>query len=133
MAAARAASVWARTRRSTWTNAPLAIPRPASVVVTAPLSVPVPIAAAPHVTTLPKSAAPAAPIPQQPSLAERIADVGRTFTPSAAKWLIRAAGVAALGGAAYVGLPYLSKALQTRPTRTTTTGSKKDAKPSAPA
>jgi len=43
---------------------------------------------------------------------------------------MRAAGVAALGGAAYVGLPYLSKALQTRPT---TPGSKKVAKPAAPA
>jgi len=46
---------------------------------------------------------------------------------------MRAAGVAALGGAAYVGLPYLSKALQTRPTRTTTSGTKKAAKPAAPA
>jgi len=45
---------------------------------------------------------------------------------------MRAAGVAALGGAAYVGLPYLSKALQTRQTRTTTPEANKIAKPAVP-
>jgi PEGA domain len=132
IAAARAASIWARTRRSTWTNAPLAIPSPPSVVVAAPVPATAHLEPPPRVVTVPKAPAPTASTPQQPSLAGRVADVGRSLGPSAAKWLMRVAGVAALGGAAYVGLPYLSKALQTRQTRTTTPEANKIAKPAVP-
>jgi hypothetical protein len=129
LAAAKAAAGWARARRATWTDAPLAIVAPPLPVVAPQISTPLHVEPAPK--PVPAVKTPAAPAQHQPSFAKRAADVGRSFAPSNLKWLVRVAAVGALGGIAYVAVPLLSNALHTRLKSTPVPQPKKGATPAA--
>lgn len=111
IAAARAAASWAHARRATWTN------RPLDVVATAP-AVPTPDADVTPATAPSSVAEWSAESRSHRSVAARVATSVRAFGAPAVRWLARAAVAAALGTAAWVGLPYLLKAVPTFTTRT---------------
>jgi hypothetical protein len=112
LAAAKAAAGWARARRATWTDAPLAIAVP-PVVVAPQISTPV------HVEP-PPAPTPAAPVRAAAgaSSADRVPASRGSFGPSALKWTLRAAALTALGVGAYIAVPRLTDALLTRASRT---------------
>jgi PEGA domain-containing protein len=119
--AAEAVASWARARRATWTGTP------AGAVTTDPGTDPGTFFPGPQTddefTPAPaRSAFPLVPEPSepfepsepgesQPSLAERIGAAVRSFRLPSSPWLVRGALAAALGFAAFVGIPYLWNAL----------------------
>ena len=140
--AAEAAASWARARRASWTSQPLGA-APISSEVPVPEAYPEisePYAKAPdaypEIAKVPdaypeaRSASPPSPAPMfaepsaSPSYAalagavvERITTSVRAIPASAIRWVALAAVVAAFGTAAFVGVPYLWRALPTIATK----------------
>ena len=111
IAGARAAANWVRTRRATWTSAPI------HAVAAAP-RVPADERQAPNPAQTPHSPAARLPAPStEPSLAARTAESIRTLAAPAGRWLARAVAAALLIGAVVVGGKYLSNAISTVRTR----------------
>lgn len=117
--AAEATASWARARRASWTSAPLGAA--ATQPGTEPRTLAEPGTLADPDTLFESEADGAmAPEPSErlPSLADRIQDAVRSFRMPRSPWLVRGALAAALGIAAYVGVPYLWHALPAFSTRT---------------
>lgn len=113
IAGAEAAASWVRSRRATWTTAPLA---PAMATarkstpefhVTAP---PPPAAAASFPVTVPEQ-------PRGPSFAARTAESLRDVAPAAGKWVARGVAATVVLGGAVVGGRYVLNAISTMRTR----------------
>jgi hypothetical protein len=96
IAAAQAAASWARARRATWTDVPLAIPREVTTVVEA----------APIVEHIPEPAVDAG-----PGFAERLSQWAAAVREPAVRWLPRIGVAAALIAAMVYGGPYAYKTL----------------------
>jgi len=120
VAAAHAAARLARARRATWTDAPLAVPTGAPVVVPPPAVVPPPVVARPIDTPPPVMASrePAPlespidepltpPQPQGPSIVVRLADAARSVAPAAGRWAPRALAALVLLGAGIAAGSYV--------------------------
>ena len=122
ISAARAAATWARTRRATWTDAPLPdipfLPEPRtredefgpdSLRSWRPEPEPDAARIAPPIAPPP----PPVRVPEGPSAAARAADFARSAGAPIARWLTRAAVAAAAVGAVVVGGKYAWSAIQT--------------------
>ena len=113
IAAAQAASSWARARRATWTDAPLEVAATESPI------------AAPEADidwTPPPAVSPApvvfAPSRSQPSAAARAVASMRSFGPQLVRWLALGAAAAIVGTVAFAGVRYLWNTVPTLPTLT---------------
>jgi hypothetical protein len=125
--AARGVGGWAPSWRASWTSAPLDAGAthpgtvPSTVSGTDPGTDPgtfifrpeadVEFTPAPAPSAFPDAAEPSEPGETFPSLAARIGTAVRSFRAPSSPWLVRGALAAALGFAAFVGLPYLWNAL----------------------
>ena len=130
--AAEAVASWARARRASWTSTPAGavatdagtdpgndpgtfFPAPQPDVEFTPAPAP---SAFPMVPEPSEPFEPSEPGESQPSLAARIGAAVRSFRWPSSPWVVRGALAAALGFAAFVGIPYLWNALPAFSTRT---------------
>jgi hypothetical protein len=90
IAAARAAAAWARARRATWTDVPLAVR-----------------AAHPAAAGAPTAALPRADRRSGPSIVARAATQLRDVAPAGIRWLLRLTAVAAIGAVGVTGVRYV--------------------------